>query len=163
MSDAVPATDEYQDPHTDYFAYGSNLSLIQIARRCPGTEIIGRATLPDHRLIFPIQSGDWLGGVASIEPAAGRRVEGMIYRLNDAHLEALDEYEAVSEGLYRRESVTVITPEQGAVEAMTYIAAPDPEGPFAPSAQYLSTILSGAADHEFPQDYIDWLLSIETL
>ncbi len=163
MSGDADPPDGYQEPHTDYFAYGSNLSLIQIARRCPGTEIIGRATLASHRLIFPIQSEDWLGGVASFEPAQGHRVEGMIYRLNDDHIAALDTYEAVEEGLYTKESVTVITPDQCVVEAMTYVAVPHPEGPFAPSIQYLNTILSGAADHGFPQDYIDWLLSIETL
>ena len=74
MSDAE-SHPEYQEPHTDYFAYGSNLSLIQIARRCPGTEIICRATLAGHRLIFPITSEDWGGGVAGMEPAAGEHVE----------------------------------------------------------------------------------------
>ncbi|KAL8375684.1 hypothetical protein RB595_007003 [Gaeumannomyces hyphopodioides] len=34
---------------TLYFAYGSNLSLAQMARRCPGSRLLGTAVLPGFR------------------------------------------------------------------------------------------------------------------
>ncbi len=35
-----------------YFAFGSNMDVAQMARRCPGAQAMGRATLTDHRLVF---------------------------------------------------------------------------------------------------------------
>lgn len=50
-----------------YFAYGSNLNVTQMARRCPDATDPRPATLADH---------DWLineRGVATVEPSAAPR------------------------------------------------------------------------------------------
>lgn len=59
-----------------YFAYGSNINLNQMARRCPGAEVIGPATLNGYRLAFRAQSG-----VATIIPAPTKQVKGLLWRL----------------------------------------------------------------------------------
>lgn len=35
-----------------YIAYGSNLNLEQMARRCPTAKVIGAGEIRDHELLF---------------------------------------------------------------------------------------------------------------
>ena len=35
-----------------YIAYGSNLNLEQMARRCPTAKVVGSTTLKNYRLMF---------------------------------------------------------------------------------------------------------------
>ena len=46
-----------------YIAYGSNLSEVQMALRCPTAKVVGTSTLKDWRLLF--------NGPASIEEYKG--------------------------------------------------------------------------------------------
>ena len=148
-----------------YFAYGSNLEPVQMKRRCPSHRVVGRATLPGHRLVFPVRSGgDWGGGVAGIEPcdAPDATVHGVLFEVDDADLAALDRYEAVAEGMYRRERVTVHLEDGGATESWTYYATPDPTGPSPPSRRYLNAILAGARHHGLPGSYVETLIVVPT-
>ena len=45
---------------TLYFAYGSNLNLDQMARRCPDAEPVGRVRLDGYRLAFRRTGGGYL-------------------------------------------------------------------------------------------------------
>ncbi|MEM7625839.1 MAG: gamma-glutamylcyclotransferase family protein [Planctomycetota bacterium] len=163
-------------PHA-YFAYGSNLDPVQMKRRCPSSTRVGRAVLADHRLVFPLRSdGDWNGGVAGIEPVApsgGRdahsdddpnaHVHGVVYTIDDADLAALDRYEAVDEGMYRRERIGVVLDDGRRAEVLTYFAIADPAGPTPPSKKYLGAILRGATHHGLPAAYLQHLAAIRTL
>lgn len=68
----------------NYFAYGSNMDLAQMRRRCPAAELWGAATLPDWR--FRINAR----GVATIVPEVGSRVHGLAWRLTPADEVELD-------------------------------------------------------------------------
>jgi hypothetical protein len=88
-------------PHT-YFAYGSNLCVRQMARRCPGAVDPRPAMLADH---------DWLineRGVATVEPFDGSQVHGVVWQLTDHDLATLDSAEGVPVR-YRRDRLTVHT------------------------------------------------------
>ena len=39
-------------PETLYFAYGSNIDLEQMARRCPVAQVVGPVTLENYELAF---------------------------------------------------------------------------------------------------------------
>ena len=85
-----------------YFAYGSNLCVQQMARRCPDAADPRPATLADH---------DWLineRGVATVEPFAGSEVHGVLWWLTDHDLATLDSAEGVPVR-YRRDRLTVQT------------------------------------------------------
>ena len=87
--------------HT-YFAYGSNLCVKQMARRCPEATDPRPATLADH---------DWLineRGVATVEPFDGSQVHGVLWQLDDHDLATLDSAEGVPVR-YRRDRLTVHT------------------------------------------------------
>src|SRR5512133_1439850 len=99
-SDSVNMGLAASKPGQLYFAYGSNLSLEGMDARCPDAKPIGPAILHDWALTFQ--------GVADIEPRAGTRTHGALWRISDSDLERLDRYEGYP-GLYRRELVAVCT------------------------------------------------------
>jgi phage replication-related protein YjqB (UPF0714/DUF867 family)/gamma-glutamylcyclotransferase (GGCT)/AIG2-like uncharacterized protein YtfP len=130
-----------------YFAYGSNLSVQQMASRCPDAVNPRRATLPDH---------DWLineRGVATIEPLAGSEVHGVVWHVSDHDLTTLDSAEGVPVR-YRRDRLTVHT-DDGPSDAWVYIDHRVDPGP--PRPGYLERIIDGAHQHELPHRWIEFL------
>jgi gamma-glutamylcyclotransferase (GGCT)/AIG2-like uncharacterized protein YtfP len=96
-----------------YFAYGSNLNAAQMAQRCPDALDPLPATLADH---------DWLineRGVATVEPADGAEVHGVLWQVSDSDLDVLDSAEGVPVR-YRRDELVVHT-EHGPQRAWVYI------------------------------------------
>ncbi|WP_085265038.1 poly-gamma-glutamate hydrolase family protein [Mycolicibacter longobardus] len=132
--------------HT-YFAYGSNLCAQQMARRCPDAADPRPATLADH---------DWLinqRGVATVEPFPGSRVHGVLWRVSDHDLAALDSAEGVPLR-YRRDRLTVHTPD-GPSTAWVYIDHRVLPG--VPRPGYLERIIGAAMQHELPPPWIEFL------
>lgn len=130
-----------------YFAYGSNLCVTQMGRRCPGAVDPVRARLDGH---------DWLineRGVATVEPFAGSQVHGVLWQVTDRDLAALDRAEGVPVR-YRRDRLTVHTVD-GPTSAWVYIDHRVEPGP--PRPGYLERILAGAAHHELPHRWIEFL------
>lgn len=76
-----------------YFAYGSNLDLGQMRARCAGARPCGVARLHDHELAFTGYSARWGSAVATVVPAPGASVRGLVYELNAEDLAALDDFE----------------------------------------------------------------------
>ncbi|KAF3240458.1 hypothetical protein TWF128_011290 [Orbilia oligospora] len=74
---------------TLYFAYGSNLSFEQMARRCPQSRYVGRARL--HGYQFQINER----GYANVVERPGLFVEGLCYRLHPEDEARLDRAEGV--------------------------------------------------------------------
>ena len=146
-----------------YFAFGSNLDLGQMYQRCPTARPLDRAVARGYRLAFPLYCPTWQGGVASIEPAGGAKaVQGAVYEISESELTALDAYEDIEAGDYRRETIEAACDNLGRLVVWTYIANPDPEGPSAPSAAYRDALLRGARDHGLSEDYIAMLQSLAT-
>ncbi len=144
---------------TLYFAYGSNLDLRQMRRRCPGSEVVGRARLPDYRLGFTRYATKRKGGVADIVPEPGAEVWGALYDVDDAGMASLDEFEGVPRA-YRRIDVVVLDDEGDEREAVAYFA--NKTGEFAPGRAYLGLIITGCRDHKLPEEYVQGLESIRT-
>lgn len=134
-------------PRHAYFAYGSNLCVEQMARRCPGAADPRPAVLPDH---------DWLineRGVATLEPFPGGSVHGVVWTITDEDLAALDSAEGVPDR-YRRDRFTVHT-DAGPVPAWLYIDHRIEPGP--PRPGYLERIIDGALHHGLPSSWVAFL------
>ena len=140
-----------------YFAYGSNLNLNQMAKRCPDSRPVSPAVALGYRLVFPRPDGLWRGGVAGIVADDQAHVEGAVYELSDRDLDALDGYEGVADNEYTRTAVQVTLPNGDRVNAITYQANPQPDGPFTPSLRYLRAILKGARQHGLSPQWIKYL------
>jgi phage replication-related protein YjqB (UPF0714/DUF867 family)/gamma-glutamylcyclotransferase (GGCT)/AIG2-like uncharacterized protein YtfP len=130
-----------------YFAYGSNLDVTQMTRRCPDATQPRPATLTGH---------DWLineRGVATVEPLDGAAVHGVLWQISDHDLTVLDSAEGVPVR-YRRDRMTVDT-DDGPAEAWVYV---DPRvEPGAPRPGYLERIIDGAIHHGLPKRWVEYL------
>lgn len=129
-----------------YFAYGSNMVRAQMAFRCPGAILRGRAMLPGHRFLINTRR------YATIVPDAGHVVHGVLWNLSVRHEAALDRYESVAKGHYYKETVVLELADGERRPAMTYYATDDEPG--RPRRHYIRGILESAEYFEFPEAYV---------
>jgi gamma-glutamylcyclotransferase (GGCT)/AIG2-like uncharacterized protein YtfP len=134
-----------------YFAYGSNLSLAQMRRRCPTAVELGRAALPNHRLVFAGHSEAWGGAVAHVARAPGAKVEGMLYVISEQDLEALDRCEGVP-FVYDRVVKTVVDEHGKRRRANVYRLDAELAHEGTPAARYFEVISSAYRRHGFDRE-----------
>ena len=128
-----------------HFAYGSNMDAAAMRRRCPGAEPLGTARLHNWRFVVTRD------GYASVTPSLGQVVHGVLWRLGPRDLAAVNVYEAVDSGLYRRRMLTV-RHNGGCVQALVYVGRENSLG--RPRPGYQDTILTAAREWRLPQDYV---------
>src|SRR5882757_6279657 len=85
---------------TLYFAYGANMERAAMRARCPGAKALGPARLTNWRYVIA-------GGYGSVVAAPGAQVFGVLWRLSPRDLAALNIFENLDSGLYRRALMTV--------------------------------------------------------
>ena len=83
-----------------YIAYGSNLNIEQMRRRCPQARIIGTAEIKDYELLF---KGSLTGSYLTIEKSMGSRVPVAVWETTEADEAALDRYEGFPTFYYKAE------------------------------------------------------------
>lgn len=132
-----------------YFAYGSNMSRGPMRARCPTAAEAGLAALPGYRFFI------MANGYASVKPAAGDDVQGLLWRIGPQDLAALDDYEDVAGGLYRQAVLTVLQDGRPA-DALVYLGCETREG--CPSPDYMALVVRAARECGLPQNYVDQLL-----
>ena len=129
-----------------YLAYGSNLSMRQMAHRCPDAVPVGLAKLEGYRLAF---RGSGAGNYLSVdtETGYGETVECLVWRVTQRDIVKLDAYEGFPE-FYTRFRVPVsIRPFVGGQEvtvgAFAYALDPDEHALGLPTASYLNICREG--------------------
>jgi hypothetical protein len=122
-----------------YFAYGSNLNVLHMAQRCPAAIPVGRFYLPHARLVFR--------GVADCIADANSQCPGGIWKITPECEQALDHYEGIAGGLYRKVFLP-IAPIDDETELMLYTM--HSEGIYPPSQVYLDSIKQGYRDFNLP-------------
>ncbi len=131
-----------------YIAYGSNLNLAQMARRCPNSKVIGIGKLNDYQLTFR--------HVATIEPQVGATTPVGVWEITPEDEKKLDCYEGYP-SLYRKEDLKVEMHNGKSVDAMVYIM--NSGRPQMPSNYYYQVILQGykdvGLDEKYLQDALD--------
>ena len=128
-----------------HFAYGSNVDRDAMRQRCPTASALGMARLDGWHFIITRD------GYASVVPAPGRVVYGVLWRLGPRDLAALNAYEALDRGLYRRRTVPV-TYTAGRVPALAYVACDGRQG--RPRPGYQENVIAAARGWNFPADYV---------
>jgi hypothetical protein len=132
-----------------YIAYGSNLNLPQMARRCPTAKPVGTAKLNDHELLF---RGGRRGGVATVEPREGSSVPVLLWQLRLTDEAALDQYEGYPR-LYGKQMMDVELNGRP-VSAMVYVMTPGYEAGY-PSQHYFDVIAEGYQSAGFDPAVLD--------
>ncbi|HEY4919099.1 MAG TPA: gamma-glutamylcyclotransferase family protein [Xanthobacteraceae bacterium] len=130
---------------TLYFAYGSNMSRALMRPRCRSAREIGMARLDGWQFIIMRE------GYASIVPAPGGVVHGVLWRLAPRDLAALNAYERLEQGLYRAATLPV---RAGArrVAALVYVGGSRAAG--VPRPGYLDLVLAAAREAGLPASYV---------
>ena len=128
-----------------HFAYGSNMYRGLMRKHAPAAAPIGVAALPNHRFVITAD------GYASVEPARGRAVHGVLWRLTPRDRVTLDAWENIAGGLYRAETMPIYCNGRRH-RALIYIARPRPRGK--PKAGYMEIVVGAARELELPVDYI---------
>src|SRR5271170_5781173 len=129
-----------------YFAYGANMSVGAMARRCPRSNALGPARLARHRLA--VMREGWL--TVARDPRSA--VHGVLWDLALADVAALDRYEGLPQRLYAKLTQRVIA-EQGARQAIVYIGAN--AGPGVARPDYVADVIAAARSWPLPPQAIE--------
>ena len=132
-----------------YLAYGSNLSVEQMERRCPDAKPIGKAILPDWKLLFKIH--------ATIEPCKGSKVPVLVWKISDRDEQNLDRYEGYPSYYIKQDVELMMTDLRGRnprpVTAMVYIMA-DAHRVRMPMKGYVDILVEGYERFGFDMDIL---------
>jgi len=135
-----------------YFAYGSNLDKAALGSRVGRWTREAPATLDGHRLVFGRGWKHHTSGYANIIPEAGSQVAGAVFGLTEEQMRALDRYEGVHNGVYRRQDISVRTG-RISVEATAYVMA-SMLVEHRPSRKYLNALVRGLRDFGYGDDVV---------
>lgn len=120
-----------------YIAYGSNLSVEQMAHRCPEAKIVGTTVLKNWKLVFK--------HYADIEPCKGSEVPVLIWEISEVDEKRLDKYEGVHKSSYTKKYLP---------EGMVYIMAKKRKIEV-PTQEYLGKIESGYDKFGFDKEILN--------
>jgi gamma-glutamylcyclotransferase (GGCT)/AIG2-like uncharacterized protein YtfP len=134
-----------------YAAYGSNMDPAQMARRCPHSPQQGTGWLQNWRLTFGGADLGWEGSLATVVEDQGHQVFVVLYELSEPDEEALDRWDGVTLGYYRKAKVRIATLD-GDLLAWLYVLN-DYEGGL-PSARHLGILADAAEAAGAPADYV---------
>lgn len=134
------------------FAYGSNMDLRQIKKRCPSSRHFGQARLDGFELRYSIYSDARKGGVADTFRAEGKRMFGTLYGMSAEDLAYLDEIEC-GKGHYGRVENEVVLDNGDQIKVWSYdVNDKDPD--VAPTVIYRWLVYSGAYMLGAPNSYL---------
>jgi hypothetical protein len=137
-------------------AYGSNLNLNQMARRCPTAKVYGKAILKNYRLLF---KGTYASAYATIEAYPGGKVPVLIWKLQPRDEKALDIYEGYPV-FYDKKDIQLKLENGETVTAMVYIMTEKRIRLSLPAQSYLKTIQKGYHSAGFDQKIIEEALEV---
>ena len=134
---------------TFYFAYGSNMDVMQMSDRCPAALTVSTAELPSHRFVINTR------GVATVVSDPTSTVQGLLWKISKKDERSLSRYEGVKHGIYKKAFVRVRLSNGTTSRALIYVATDSHPGTARPG--YLEKVLSGAEGCGLPKSYIDQL------
>lgn len=126
-----------------YFSYGMNTNPDEMSRRCPGSVSLGHARLIDYAFRFATH--------ADVVKCRGSFVDGVLWEINNRHLEALNNLEGFPY-YYNRRPLRVAFGSR-TVMAETYYMQPG-NVDSQPSCGYFTTVLEGYRHHKIPLDQL---------
>jgi hypothetical protein len=131
-----------------HFAYGSNMCCAVMRKHASRAQPLGAASLSGYRFII---SAD---GYASIAPARGVVMHGVLWRLTARDRSTLDAWEDTAGGRYRADILPVRHQDRGRM-ALVYRARPGERG--CAKSGYMELVIAAAREWQLPSDYISAL------
>ena len=126
-----------------YFAYGMNTNREGMAQRCRGALSLGHARLIDHAFRFAIH--------ADVVPVLGSYVDGVLWRIDQFHLNSLDTLEGFP--WYYNRGQFAVEHRGGVVVAECYFMQPGNEDSL-PNQSYFDMVVQGYEQHGVPTEQV---------
>ncbi len=137
-----------------YIAYGSNLNMYQMKRRCPRARVVGKSVVIDYALRF---KGCRRGVYLTIEEESGSEVPVAVWAVEPDDVIALDHYEGFPILYYKTQMNLMVTEsETGKTDwqqGFVYIMHEDKELGI-PSDDYLAECMEGYDDFGFDKSVL---------
>ena len=129
-----------------YLAYGANLDVETMARRCPQAKLLWTGILENYRLLF---KGEHLtSSFATIEPWEGFKVPYVLWTMTEADEKSLDRFEGYPNHYLKG------TVEVEGIEAMYYFKPPEqPTKP--PIMHYYEALVKAYDYHGFDKKILE--------
>lgn len=134
-----------KEVHILYFAYGSNLNLDQMKKRCPEFKKIGYGILKNYLWFISKR------GYANIVPSENDEVHGIIYDLSESDIDNLDIKEGVTSGCYSK-NFLIVECNRFPFKCLVYVDSTQTPG--VPKTEYITRINQGIMDSKLSPDYI---------
>ncbi len=126
-----------------YFAYGMNTNRAGMAQRCPGALSLGHARLVDYSFRFATH--------ADVVKCRGTYVDGVLWTIDDFHLNSLDHLEGYP--VYYNRRRLRVAHEDRVVLAETYFMQPGNLDNL-PVQGYFDMVVEGYREHNVPTDQL---------
>ncbi|ARC90136.1 gamma-glutamylcyclotransferase [Rhodovulum sp. MB263] len=160
-----PAKRPGRSVHVLHFAYGIELHPDEIARMCPGAELVARASLPGSRIGFFGHSRVWDGAEEAAVADPGAALPGVLYRMSPRDADALEAARGVrlnGTGIYFHHPAEVLA-EDGSRVAAVMLMKTERRAPRPPSREYLGRIADGAALRGLPAVHVAALRAVASV
>lgn len=145
-----------------YIAYGSNLNIPQMEKRCPTAKAIGTAFINDYQLLF---KGSKKGFYLTIEAKIGSKVPVTIWEITKSDEIALDDYEGYPNLYYKKDmTLDIKSIHTGVIkrsETFVYIMHEEQKIGM-PSEDYVKDCLEGYQAFGFDEKYLYDALAISS-
>jgi len=128
-----------------YFAYGSNMDVERMKKRCPDAKKLSDGTLHGWDAFFDED------GVASIKKSTKNDyVNGVVWEIKKSDIKILDKKEGVKVGDYKESHVNVKTPD-GIKKCLVYIALDKKPGK--PKKEYVKLVKKGEKENKIKNTF----------
>ena len=124
-------------PSRYYLAYGSNLDMERMGKRCPYAVVVGTTEIKGYRLLFKKSK---TGCYATIEQDANESVPAVVWKLSEYDELLLDRYEGCPRYYYKKQFQLPVWN----LNEDRRLGCPD--------AEYFELLRGGYSDWEFPLD-----------
>ena len=124
-------------PSRYYLAYGSNLDMERMGKRCPYAVVVGTTEIKGYRLLFKKSK---TGCYATIEQDANESVPAVVWKLSEYDELLLDRYEGCPRYYYKKQFQLPVWN----LNEDRRLGCPD--------AEYFELLQGGYSDWEFPLD-----------
>lgn len=136
-----------------YLAYGSNLNLEEMSRRCPNAKPIGTVLLQDYHLVYK-GVGDGYAYL-TIERQNDSFVPLGLFEVTKSDIKQLDHYEGYPL-LYEKRIIPILIDDKK-VDALIYIMKEEYDYHL-PCLSYIKTCKDGYTDFSFDHIYLETAL-----
>ncbi|TKB09456.1 gamma-glutamylcyclotransferase [Desulforhopalus sp. IMCC35007] len=146
----------------NYFAYGSNMSLLRMQKRVPSAKALGVYILAGHLLKFHKAGMDGSGkGDAYFTGLKTDSVFGVLYSMQYRDKSLLDDAEGLGYG-YAEKKVQLKTRTGEKATGFLYYATTI-DNTLHPFSWYIEHIVVGARAAALPEPYVDKICGVETI